>query len=180
MISSKTDNFKGNITVPGDKSISHRALMLSSQALGTTKVSGLLEGDDVLNTAKALQSLGVTIRHKESQWEIEGVGIGGLSESTAVLDLGNSGTSTRLLMGLVSPYPFTTFFTGDDSLRGRPMGRVMTPLGQMGAKIVARDGNCLPLALTGTADTIPITYRLPVASAQVKSAILLAALNTRG
>jgi len=171
---------KGNISVPGDKSISHRALMLSSQVLGVTRISGLLEGDDVLNTAKALQALGVTIRQSSHYWEVEGVGIGGLGESSGVLDLGNSGTSTRLLMGLVTPYPFTTFFTGDDSLRSRPMGRVMKPLEQMGAKITARDSNKLPLAITGTADTMPISYRLPVASAQVKSAILLGALNTRG
>ena len=154
--------------------------MLSSQVAGTTTIRGLLEGEDVLNTAKALQSLGVTIRKTDTHWEVEGVGIGGLAESDNVLDLGNSGTSTRLLMGLVTPYKFTTFFTGDDSLRSRPMARVMTPLEQMGAKIAARDGNKLPLALTGTADTLPITYRMPVASAQVKSAILLAALNTTG
>ncbi len=171
---------RGELAVPGDKSISHRALMLSSQALGTTRISGLLEGDDVLNTAKALTSLGVTITRAGSEWVVEGVGVGGLKESSDVLDMGNSGTSTRLLMGLVAPYPFTTFFTGDDSLRSRPMGRVTTPLTQMGVTITASSGNRLPLSLTGTADTIPISYRLPVASAQVKSAILLAGLNTRG
>lgn len=170
---------KGDALVPGDKSISHRALMLSSQAVGTTKISGLLEGDDVLNTAKALQSLGVTIRSGKI-WEVDGTGIGRLKESSDVLDLGNSGTSTRLLMGLVAPYPFTTFFTGDDSLRSRPMARVITPLMQMGVKITARDGNKLPLSVIGNANTTPITYRLPVASAQVKSAILLAGLNTAG
>jgi len=172
---------KGIATVPGDKSISHRALMLSSQALGITHISGLLEGEDVLNTASALRLLGVTIERKpDHAWEVHGVGIGGLCESPDVLDMGNSGTSTRLLMGLVSPYPFTTFFTGDDSLRKRPMGRVITPLTQMGAQFVARTANTLPLAVVGTQDPMPITYRLPVASAQVKSAILLAALNTPG
>ncbi len=171
---------KGDITVPGDKSISHRALMLSSQALGTTTISGLLEGDDVLNTAKALQHLGVNIRQSNHVWEVDGVGIGGLAESDSVLDMGNSGTSTRLLMGLLSAYPFTTFFTGDDSLRSRPMGRVVTPLAQMGAKVTARTGMKLPLSLTGSPDSMPIDYHLPVASAQVKSAILLAGLNTPG
>lgn len=172
---------KGDVAVPGDKSISHRALMLSSQVLGTTSVSGLLEGEDVLNTAKALRALGVPIEHKaKNRWEISGVGIGGLKESDNILDMGNSGTSTRLLMGLVTPYPFTTFFTGDHSLRSRPMMRVITPLTQMGAKITAREGKKLPLSLTGTSDTLPIHYRLPVASAQVKSAILLAGLNSPG
>ncbi len=179
--SSGVSFFKGDVAVPGDKSISHRALMLSSQVLGTTLISGLLEGEDVLNTAKALRLLGVKVEQKGANlWEVEGVGIGGLSESTDVLDMGNSGTSTRLLMGLVTPYPFTTFFTGDSSLRSRPMARVATPLLQMGAKFVGHSGNKLPMALQGSPDTMPITYRLPVPSAQVKSAILLAALNTPG
>ncbi|MBY0407985.1 MAG: 3-phosphoshikimate 1-carboxyvinyltransferase, partial [Rickettsiales bacterium] len=179
--SSGVSFFKGDISVPGDKSISHRALMLSSQVLGTTTISGLLEGEDVLNTAAALSKLGVNITQKAAGlWEVQGVGIGGLAESADVLDMGNSGTSTRLLMGLLTPYPFISFFTGDHSLRGRPMNRVMTPLAQMGAKFTARTGGKLPLALQGTPDTMPITYRLPVASAQVKSAILLAALNTPG
>ena len=178
--SSRVSFFKGDVNVPGDKSISHRALLLSSQVLGTTTISGLLEGEDVLNTARALQMLGVAISKDGGQWQVQGVGPGGLSESADVLDMGNSGTSTRLLMGLVTPYPFTTFFTGDHSLRGRPMGRVTTPLGQIGARFMTHDGNRLPLALQGTPDPLPITYRLPVASAQVKSAILLAALNTPG
>lgn len=169
------------MAVPGDKSISHRALMLSSQTLGTTEISGLLEGEDVLNTAKALRHLGVKVTQKApSLWEVEGVGPGGLAESGEVLDMGNSGTSTRLLMGLVTPYPFTTFFTGDGSLRKRPMARVVTPLMQMGAKFMGHSGNRLPMALQGTPDPMPITYRLPVPSAQVKSAILLGALNTPG
>ena len=173
--------FKGDIRVPGDKSISHRALMLSSQVLGTTVITGLLEGEDVLNTAKALQLLGVQVgQQAPGVWQVQGVGIGGLSESPDVLDMGNSGTSTRLLMGLVTPYPFTTFFTGDASLRKRPMARVSTPLLTMGAKFTEHSGNRLPMALQGSPDTMPITYRLPVPSAQVKSAILLAALNTPG
>jgi 3-phosphoshikimate 1-carboxyvinyltransferase len=179
--SERTPAFKGAVTVPGDKSISHRALMLSSQSPGNTSITGLLEGEDVLNTAKALQSLGVSIERKANgNWQVEGVGIGGLKESVDMLDMGNSGTSIRLLMGLVTPYPFTTFFTGDHSLRSRPMGRVITPLTQMGAKFAARDGKYLPLALTGTINPTPVSYTLPVASAQVKSAILLAGLNTPG
>jgi 3-phosphoshikimate 1-carboxyvinyltransferase len=177
--SSGVSALKGDITVPGDKSISHRALMLSSQVVGVTRIHGLLEGDDVLCTANAMRELGVNaLRVSKNSWEVHGVGIGGLKESDTVLDLGNSGTSTRLLMGLVSPYPFTTFFTGDDSLRSRPMARVITPLTMMGARVVARGGNRLPIAVTGSADMMPIRYELPVASAQVKSAVLLAALNT--
>lgn len=172
---------KGDVAVAGDKSISHRALMLSSQVLGTTQIHGLLEGEDVLSTAAALRCLGVTITQKaKGEWEVQGVGVGGLREPDNLLDMGNSGTSTRLLMGLVTPYPFTSFFNGDDSLRKRPMARVTTPLAEMGAQFKTHEGDKLPIALTGTANTLPISYRLPVASAQVKSAILLAALNTAG
>lgn len=180
LCSHPASSLKGDIVAPGDKSISHRALMLASQTLGTTAVSGLLEGEDVMSTARALQSLGVTIRKKSGLWEVRGVGIGGLSESKDVLDMGNSGTSARLLMGLVTSYPFATFFTGDESLKKRPMARVIEPLSQMGATIVAGTGQRLPLVLTGTADAMPITYRLPIPSAQVKSAVLLAGLNIRG
>jgi len=179
--SDTSNGLKGDVTVPGDKSISHRALMFASQMLGTTRITGLLEGNDVLDTAKALQALGVSVvRVAKQTWEVHGVGVGGLKESEAVLDMGNSGTSTRLLMGLVTPYPFTTFFTGDSSLRSRPMGRVTTPLSLIGAAFQARTGGRLPLALVGAAHATPINYKLPVASAQVKSAILLAGLNTQG
>lgn len=155
--------------------------MLASQVLGLTRISGLLEGEDVLNTAKALQALGVPVtRQADGRWEVQGVGVGGLKESHGVLDMGNAGTGARLLMGLVTPYPFTTFFTGDASLSKRPMARVIAPLSQMGAAFVAREGDRLPLALVGTASPVPLTYRLPVPSAQVKSAVLLAGLNTRG
>lgn len=181
LISQVISGLKGECTVAGDKSISHRALMLGSQVLGTTKIYGLLEGEDVLRTATALNSLGVTT-HRDSQgvWSVIGVGVGGLSESADVLDMGNSGTSTRLLMGLVTPYDFTTFFTGDASLRGRPMGRVITPLSQIGASFTTHEGGRLPLALKGTKNSLPITYILPVPSAQVKSSVLLAGLNTAG
>jgi 3-phosphoshikimate 1-carboxyvinyltransferase len=171
---------QGECAVPGDKSISHRALILSSQIKGTTRIIGLLEGEDVFCTAEALESLGVAIRKNGDVWEVEGVGIGGLKESKDVLDLGNSGTSARLLMGLVTPYPFSTFFTGDESLRKRPMGRVIVPLSKMGATITSGSGERLPLAVIGTAKPHAIRYESPVASAQLKSAILLAGLNTAG
>ncbi len=178
--STPTASLHGDVSVAGDKSISHRALMLASQALGTTTIRGLLEGDDVLNTAAALRSMGVKIVKNGDRWQVDGVGIGGLREPQGVMDMGNSGTSTRLLMGLVAPYPFTSFFTGDDSLRSRPMARVIVPLEKTGAEILTHSGGKLPLSIKGTATPSPITYTLPVASAQVKSAILLAALNTPG
>jgi len=181
LLSSRAKPLVGDFSVPGDKSISHRALMLSSQVIGTTHITGLLEGEDVLHTADALRQMGVNIhRLGTGRWEVEGVGIGGLAESDNILEMGNSGTSTRLLMGLVTPYPFTSFFTGDASLRSRPMTRVTIPLEKMGAKTISRSKGRLPLALTGTSMPMPITYKLPVASAQVKSAIMLAGLNTSG
>lgn len=171
----------GIVTVPGDKSISHRALMLGSQVIGRVTVSGLLEGEDVLRTADALRNCGVAIeRLPDGSWQVDGVGVNGLSEPTDVLDMGNSGTGVRLMMGLVAPYPFSTVFTGDESLRKRPMGRVTTPLGQMGARFSTREGGRLPLTMEGSDELLPITYELPVASAQVKSAILLAGLGTPG
>ncbi len=188
-ISRKSRSLRGDLKVAGDKSISHRALMLSSQALGETTIFGLLEGEDVMRTAAALRLMGVSIERiieeKDAQttiikWLVKGVGIGGLQESPEIMDMGNSGTSTRLLMGLVTPYPYSSFFTGDSSLCSRPMKRVITPLEQIGAQIVAHSGATLPLSLKGTANPNAIHYTLPVASAQVKSAILLAALNTSG
>ncbi len=170
----------GSLTVPGDKSMSHRSLILGGLAIGKTTVTGLLEGEDVLCTAKAMQSLGATIdRLEDGTWEIHGVGVGGLSEPATVLDMGNSGTAARLLMGLVANAPFTSFFSGDASLHKRPMRRVATPLEQMGATITSRSGDRFPLAVTGR-DLMPIAYEPPVASAQVKSCILLAALDTPG
>lgn len=171
----------GTITVPGDKSISHRALMLASQALGTTTVHGLLEGEDVLATANALTLCGVPIdRLADGSWSIKGLGVGGLQEPGDVLDMGNAGTAVRLMMGLLAPYPYHVQFTGDESLRKRPMQRVMTPLEQMGVEFWAREGGRLPLAMQGTDNPVPVTYTLPVASAQVKSAVLLAGLNSPG
>lgn len=172
---------RGTIRVPGDKSISHRSIMLGALAVGETRVSGLLEGEDVMSTAAAMRAMGATIeRLGEGEWSIHGVGVGGLLQPDAALDMGNSGTSTRLLMGLVSSHPITASFIGDASLSKRPMGRVIDPLGQMGAQFTASPGGTLPLMLRGASPAVPISYRLPVASAQVKSAILLAGLNTPG
>lgn len=171
----------GRLTAPGDKSISHRALMMGGVALGETEIHGLLEGEDVLRTAAAMAAMGAEVaRGPDGVWRVRGRGIGALVEPADVLDLGNSGTSARLLMGLVASSPMTVFFTGDASLRARPMARVAKPLAEIGARIVTRDGGRMPLAVIGTADPVPITYRSPVASAQVKSAILLAGLNTPG
>lgn len=181
-ISHKSKQLTGKAHVPGDKSISHRALMLGSQALGRTRIRGLLEGEDVIATANALRHMGVDIQQHADHWEVSGVGIGGLQCPADVLDCGNSGTSARLLMGLVAPYPFTSFFTGDASLRKRPMGRVTEPLNKMGVSFLSNSGDMvkLPLAVIGSRQTVPITYEMPVASAQVKSAVMLTALNTLG
>jgi 3-phosphoshikimate 1-carboxyvinyltransferase len=171
----------GVIAAPADKSISHRSLMLGGLAVGETRIHGLLEGEDVMRTAAAMRALGAEIaREADGTWRVHGRGIGGLAEPDAVLDLGNSGTSARLLMGLVATSPMTVFFTGDASLRRRPMARVATPLGEFGARVVAREGGRMPLAVIGAPSPVPIVYRLPVASAQVKSAVLLAGLNTPG
>ena len=171
----------GRIRVPGDKSISHRSIMLGALAVGETRVTGLLEGEDVLSTAAAMRAMGATIeRDAGGMWHVHGVGVGGLLQPQAALDMGNSGTSTRLLMGLVATHPITATFVGDGSLSKRPMGRVIDPLSTMGAEFTASPGGRLPLTLRGISPAVPIEYRLPVASAQVKSAILLAGLNTPG
>lgn len=172
---------KGRIAIPGDKSISHRALMLSALAVGTSRITGLLEGHDVLATAAAMRAMGATIeRREDGEWVIDGVGVGGLLQPREALDMGNSGTSTRLLMGLVASHPITVTFVGDASLSGRPMGRVIEPLSRMGADIAASPGGRLPLMVRGLAPAIPLSYRLPMPSAQVKSAVLLAGLNAPG
>lgn len=172
---------KGRIRVPGDKSISHRSIMLGALAVGETRVTGLLEGEDVLATAAAMRAMGATVeRTGEGAWSVHGVGVGALLQPQGPLDMGNSGTSTRLLMGLVASHPVTATFVGDASLSKRPMGRVIDPLSQMGAGFEASEGGRLPLIVRGAFPAVPITYRLPVASAQVKSAVLLAGLNTPG
>jgi 3-phosphoshikimate 1-carboxyvinyltransferase len=171
----------GQITVPGDKSISHRALIFGALAVGETHISGLLEGEDVLATAEAMRALGATVtRTGKGVWSVKGVGIGGLQEPATALDFGNSGTGARLVMGLIAGHPITATFVGDASLSRRPMGRVIDPLTDMGALFHAREGGRMPLTLTGAGSPLPITYALPVASAQVKSAVLLAGLNAPG
>ncbi len=167
--------------MPGDKSISHRSLILGAMAVGETRVSGLLEGEDVLATAAAMRAMGADVyRDDDATWHVHGVGVGGLLQPEAAIDCGNSGTSARLLMGLVASHGIAVTFTGDASLSKRPMGRVIDPLSQMGARFTPSPGGTMPLMLEGAHPAVPIAYRLPVASAQVKSAVLLAGLNTPG
>jgi 3-phosphoshikimate 1-carboxyvinyltransferase len=171
----------GRIAVPGDKSISHRALMFGALAVGETRVRGLLEGEDVLRTAAAMRALGAeVVRDGEGAWRVAGRGLGGLTEPPDVLDMGNSGTAARLLCGILASHPVFTVMTGDASLRRRPMRRVTDPLTACGARFASREGGRLPLAIEGARDALPLDYRVPVPSAQVKSAVLLAGLNARG
>jgi 3-phosphoshikimate 1-carboxyvinyltransferase len=171
----------GRVRVPGDKSISHRALILGALAVGETRISGLLEGDDVLNTAKAMRDLGAKVeRTGHFAWSVRGVGVSGFAEPSAPLDFGNSGTGCRLVMGAVAGCPITATFDGDASLRSRPMRRVLDPLELIGARVMGGQGGRLPLTLKGARDPLPITYRTPVASAQIKSAVLLAGLAAPG
>src|SRR5262245_5419719 len=172
---------KGTVTAPGDKSVSHRALILGALTVGETRIAGLLEADDVLNTAEAMRRLGAdVVREREGEWRVHGVGVGGFREPDDVLDFGNSGTGVRLTMGAVATVPITTIFTGDESLKRRPMRRVLEPLALFGAVADAREGGLLPITLKGARTPFPIEHRLKVASAQVKSALLLAALNVPG
>jgi 3-phosphoshikimate 1-carboxyvinyltransferase len=176
------EGLAGRAEVPGDKSISHRALMLGALAAGETTIDGLLTGADVLATADAMEALGARIERAGDggTWRVLGRGVGALTEPAGVLDLGNSGTSARLLMGVLAGHPVTAVMTGDASLRRRPMGRVIDPLSRIGARVTAREGGRLPLTIEGTAEPLAIAYTLPVASAQVKSAVLLAGLNAPG
>lgn len=177
----KSGPLTGTATIPGDKSISHRSLMFGGLARGKTTVHGLLEGEDVLNTAAAMRAMGAKIeKHADGTWTAEGTGIGHLTSPAQPMEMGNSGTSTRLLAGLVAGHPVTASFTGDASLTKRPMGRVMTPLGDMGARFEASEGGRLPMTVHGAASPKAIHYKLPVASAQVKSAVLLAGLRGDG
>jgi 3-phosphoshikimate 1-carboxyvinyltransferase len=173
---------KGRVRVPGDKSISHRALILSAMTVGETRIGGLLEGEDVINTAKVMRALGARVeRTGEGAWSVQGVGVAGFAEPSAPLDFGNSGTGCRLVMGAVAGCPVTAWFDGDASLRKRPMKRVLDPLSRIGARALEMaDGGRLPLRLQGARDPIPIEYAPPVASAQLKSAVLLAGLAAPG
>ncbi|WP_342068664.1 3-phosphoshikimate 1-carboxyvinyltransferase [Yoonia algicola] len=172
---------QGEAHVPGDKSISHRSLILGAMCIGETRITGLLEGEDVLDTAKAMQAFGATVtNHCDGAWTVNGVGVGGFAEPDHVIDCGNSGTGVRLIMGAMATAPITVTFTGDASLNGRPMGRVTDPLALFGTQAVGRAGGRLPMTLVGAADPVPVRYVVPVPSAQVKSAVLLAGLNAPG
>ncbi|PZR00618.1 MAG: 3-phosphoshikimate 1-carboxyvinyltransferase [Cereibacter sphaeroides] len=181
MTARKSGPLRGTAEVPGDKSISHRALIFGAMAVGKTQITGLLEGQDVLDTAKAMRAFGAEVtQHGPGSWSVHGVGVGGFSEPSDVIDCGNSGTGVRLIMGTMATTPITATFTGDASLRKRPMGRVTDPLSLFGTKSYGRAGGRLPMTVVGAANPVPVRYALPVASAQVKSAVLLAGLNAPG
>ena len=171
----------GMAEVPGDKSVSHRALIFGTLAVGETRITGLLEGDDVLGTATAMRAFGAEVtRTGTGDWSVHGVGVGGLAEPENVIDCGNAGTGVRLIMGMMATTPISATFTGDASLRRRPMGRILDPLNLFGARSAGRAGGRLPLTLTGALNPVPVEYTLPMPSAQVKSAVLLAGLNAPG
>ena len=181
LISRRADALTGDVAVPGDKSISHRALIVAALSVGETRIRGLLEAADVARTAAALGALGARFeRADDGLWHVWGRGVGGLAEPAAVLDMGNSGTAARLLMGVLTTHPFTSFLGGDASLSERPMDRVMAPLVGFGAAFQARSGGRLPVAVSGARDPVPVTFELPQPSAQVKSAVLLAGLGAPG
>lgn len=171
----------GVADVPGDKSISHRSLILGAMAVGETRITGLLEGEDVLDTAKAMRAFGAEVaRDDDGTWHVHGVGVGGFAEPDQVIDCGNSGTGVRLIMGCMATSPISATFTGDASLNGRPMARVTDPLELFGTRAVGRAGGRLPMTIVGAKDPVPVRYEVPVPSAQVKSAVLLAGLNAPG
>ncbi len=170
----------GRARVPGDKSISHRALMLGALATGRTRITGLLEAEDVVNTARAVTALGAPARKVGDVWEVLGRGVGGLSQPAGPLDFGNSGTGVRLMMGVIAGQPISVTLTGDASLSRRPMGRILKPLRQMGLEVLDGDTDRLPLTIRGSRTLVPITYDLPVASAQLKSAVLIAGMAAAG
>ena len=181
MTARKSGPLSGTAAVPGDKSISHRALIFGAMAVGETKITGLLEGQDVLDTAAAMRAFGAEVtRHGLGDWSVHGVGVGGFREPADVIDCGNSGTGVRLIMGTMATTAMTATFTGDASLRKRPMGRVTDPLALFGTRAYGRQGGRLPMTVVGAANPVPVRYALSVASAQVKSAVLLAGLNAPG
>ncbi|NCM97887.1 MAG: 3-phosphoshikimate 1-carboxyvinyltransferase, partial [Rhodobacterales bacterium] len=181
MTARKSGPLRGVAEVPGDKSISHRALILGALAVGETRISGLLEGQDVLDTARAMRAFGAdVVQHGGGAWSVHGVGVGGFAEPEGVIDCGNSGTGVRLIMGAMATTAMTATFTGDASLRKRPMGRVTEPLALFGARSYGRTGGRLPMTVVGAANPVPVRYAVPVPSAQVKSAVLLAGLNAPG
>ena len=171
----------GEADIPGDKSISHRSLILGALCVGKTRIHGLLEGEDVLCTAEAMKNFGSTvIRHSCGDWTVDGVGVGGFSEPNKVVDCGNSGTAARLILGAMSTSPITATFSGDESLIKRPMERVISPLRLFGTQFFGKSGSRFPMTAVGTKEPVSVEYTMPVPSAQVKSAILLAGLNAPG
>jgi 3-phosphoshikimate 1-carboxyvinyltransferase len=181
MMSQASGPLTGTADVPGDKSISHRSLILGAMSGGETRITGLLEGQDVLDTAKAMRAFGAEVEELGGgEWRVHGVGVGGFAEPENVIDCGNSGTGVRLIMGAMATCPITATFTGDASLNKRPMARVTDPLALFGAQAVGRDGGRLPMTIVGAKDPVPVRYVVPVPSAQVKSAVLLAGLNAPG
>ncbi|WP_189369169.1 3-phosphoshikimate 1-carboxyvinyltransferase [Tateyamaria omphalii] len=181
MTSSACGPLTGTAEVPGDKSISHRSLILGAMAVGETTITGLLEGQDVLDTGRAMQAFGAdVVNHGSGSWSVHGVGVGGFAEPDQVIDCGNSGTGVRLIMGAMATSPISVTFSGDASLNGRPMARVTDPLTLFGCKAVGRSGGRLPMTLVGAVDPVPVEYTVPMPSAQVKSAVLLAGLNAPG
>ncbi|MFZ8959539.1 MAG: 3-phosphoshikimate 1-carboxyvinyltransferase, partial [Paracoccaceae bacterium] len=177
----KSAGLSGEAHVPGDKSISHRSLIFGAMAIGQTRIKGLLEGQDVLDTAKAMASFGARVtRIGDGEWHVDGVGVGGFAEPDHVIDCGNSGTGVRLIMGAMATTPIAATFTGDASLNKRPMARVTDPLALFGTQAFGRSGGRLPMTIIGAETPVPVRYKLPVPSAQVKSAVLLAGLNVRG
>jgi 3-phosphoshikimate 1-carboxyvinyltransferase len=177
----RATGLSGTADVPGDKSVSHRALIFGALTVGETRITGLLEGDDVLGTAAAMRAFGAEVTQTgNGTWSVHGVGVGGLAEPKNVVDCGNAGTGVRLIMGMMATTPISATFTGDDSLRRRPMGRILDPLALFGARSAGRAGGLLPLTLTGAANPVPVEYTLSMPSAQVKSAVLLAGLNAPG
>jgi len=180
-LSARSGPLSGRVSAPGDKSISHRALILGTLAVGETVIEGLLEADDVMATAAAMRALGADVQRRgDGAWTVRGVGVGGLREPDDILDMGNSGTAARLIAGVLASHPLTAILTGDASLRARPMRRVTEPLQRIGARFAGGADGTLPMAVMGTGEALPIEYEVPVPSAQVKSAVLLAGLNTRG
>jgi 3-phosphoshikimate 1-carboxyvinyltransferase len=181
MTSHPSGPLKGVAGVPGDKSISHRSLILGALSVGETRISGLLEGEDVLATARAMRAFGAEVEHHgPGEWRVHGVGVGGFAEPEDVIDCGNAGTGVRLIMGTMATSPITATFTGDASLRSRPMARVTDPMALFGARAYGRSGGRLPMTIVGAADPVPVRYAVPMPSAQVKSAVLLAGLNAPG
>ena len=181
MTSRKSGRLAGQAHVPGDKSISHRSLILGALSVGETRIEGLLLGEDVLDTARAMRAFGAeVVDHGAGKWSVFGVGVGGFAEPAGVIDCGNSGTGVRLIMGTMATSPITATFTGDASLNGRPMGRVTDPLALFGTRAYGRQGGRLPMTIVGAADPVPVRYTVPVPSAQVKSAVLFAGLNAPG